>query len=948
MAALSETSSGSRCIAIVGEPGIGKSRLVREAMKLADGRGARAVIGVSLDLESGGAPLGPIREALTQLNIASEVFSPGTHDVAPSPGERQRLFDDVRRCLEEASSDRPLLIVIEDVQWSDHSTRDLLAHLIGQPAVTALFLLTVRIEHVSISDEVGSFLAHLEQRGVGERIEVGPLSGDEVAAQVREILRREPDRELLDPILRRAEGNPFFVEELLAVAVAGRGGVLPPTVADAILARIADLGAEVDGVLRLAAVGGRRVPHRLLERVSSIPGPQLETLLRPAIRRRILSAEPGTADDSYVFRHALVPEALYRDLLPSERARLHARYAAALADDAPFFDDPMLTAVERAHHLERAHDLLGARRAWIEAAETAYRMLAFPEADAHFARALAIPDPNHGRAAQVDLLERASQAARAAGRSQRAVTLLRDSIAALGSRALERRVFLWQQLSSSLWEGGEVAEAARAAEECVRLAEPLPASPAKARASSSLASVDLVLGFLDRARARSAAACEIARESRSSFELAFALSIHGLTRAALGEGEAGVADLRVAWDAGRESDSLELQGSAAMNYLETVDIAYGAAVTIPLGHELLADARRRGMADLVFGLLAAMGSLQYRVGLWDAARASYDEASTGLFTQQWVGWLASERSILLASLGELTEARELVGQAEEVVGGSRELPFTLGVHRAIAHLALCEDDPARAQAAVEQGWATALPGARDPVHGPPLLLLGLRAVADIIESAHARRTAKAGATIGALRRSAERFGRTLLDLVSEREANPDRRCWRALGEAELARALGRDTAEEWERVIDRAAAADLVPGRAYGLLRHAAVSLRHPLGRPDAASAMADAHAIAGRLGAVPLQQRVESLARRARVHLPSMPVREGAVGASEVDQLSPRELEVLGLIASGYSNRQIAESLFITEKTAGAHVSSILSKLQVANRGEAAVTALKSGILGS
>lgn len=949
LTALGDISSGSRCLAIIGEAGIGKSRLVREATTQAKGRGARAAIGACVDLESGGVPFGPIREAFAQLRIDADGFSLiAPDDVAPDRERRQRLFRDALGQLEGATRDGPVLVAIEDLQWSDRSTRDLLAHLMGQPTVGALFLLSVRSEHAPISAEVGSFLAELEQRGVAERIDLEPLTSDEVVAQCRAILRRRPEAELLDPIQRRAEGNPFFVEELLAVAIAGRGGVLPPTVTEAVLARVAELGGETEGLLRLAAVGGRRVPHRLLERSSGLAAPGLESVLRPAIRRGLVTAETGATDDAYAFRHALVQEALYRDLLPSERARLHARYAASLADDPSLLGDPVLRSVEIAHHRERAHDLAGARSAWIDAGDAAYRMLAFPEADAHFARALAIPVPHQDVAAEADLLERASQAARAGGDPQRAVTILREAIAALGSRDLPRRVYLWQQLSSSLWEAGEIVEAEKASEECVRLAKPLPASAAKARAATSLASVDLVLGFIEAARSRSAAACQIARESGSQTELAFALNVHGLAHAALGDGEAGVADLRAAWETAREVNSIELRASTALHYLDVVDLAQGAVVALTLGHELLADARRRSTADHVFHLLATMGGLQVRLGRWDAARESFEEAASGLFTQPSVALLATERTVLAASRGRFREARELAAQAADLIGDTHELPYSLAIARATATLALCENDPASARAAVERGLASALPGTRNPVHVPPVLLLGLQALADLVEASRSRRTAKASGTVASLRRSAARFGEQLFDLVSENEANPDRRWLRTLAEAELARAQGRDTPELWARVIDRASAAQLVPARGYALLRHAAVLLRDSRWRADAEGLLADAHAIAVRLGAVPLRKRIDLLARRARIHIPSLTDDRGVPATGTVDELSPRELEVLGLVARGFSNRQIAESLFITEKTAGAHVSSILGKLQVANRGEAAVTALKSGIIGS
>ena len=155
----------------------------------------------------------------------------------------------------------------------------------------------------------------------------------------------------LQLIVERAEGNPFFIEELVAAAEVS-GGALPTNLADLLLVRLDQLDDAGRLVVRAASVVGRRVPHDLLARGAGLDSAALDQALRAAVEANVLIAvEP----DSYAFRHALLAEAVYQDLLPGERVRLHAAYATALATGRA--DG---TAAELARHARASHDLVTA------------------------------------------------------------------------------------------------------------------------------------------------------------------------------------------------------------------------------------------------------------------------------------------------------------------------------------------------------------------------------------------------------------------------------------------------------------------------------------------------------------------------------------------------------------------------------------------------------------
>jgi predicted ATPase len=258
-----------------------------------------------------------------------------------------------------------------------------------------------------------------------------PLPNDAVRSLVRALVEAPISEEQLRAIVARAEGNPFFVEELASATVQGEPGGLPLDLAELLIVRADRLEESTRAVVRAAAVAGRAVTHQLLAAVVEIDDQALQLALRTAVEGSVLVAADA---DGYAFRHALLAEAIYADLLPGERVRLHGAYARALASGA-------LTgsAAELARHARAAGDLQRALDASVRAGDEAMAVAGWAEAAHHYEVALELaathrterPAESNPAVDVVALTEKASQAAAAGGDVLRAVALAQDQLARL-------------------------------------------------------------------------------------------------------------------------------------------------------------------------------------------------------------------------------------------------------------------------------------------------------------------------------------------------------------------------------------------------------------------------------------------------------------------------------------------------------------------------------------
>jgi DNA-binding CsgD family transcriptional regulator/tetratricopeptide (TPR) repeat protein len=690
------------------------------------------------------------------------------------------------------------------------------------------------------------------------------------------------------------------------------------------------------------------VSHRLLATVAGLTDRQLYGALRAAVANQLLVTTPG--EDGYDVRHALLREVIDADLLPFERARLHAGLAQALTEHPELAGvSPALAAAEVAAHWDAAHEPDRALPARVTAGLAAERAHAFAEADSHYQRALTlwerVPDP--GRPAgldRVDLLARAAEAAAFAGAVERAVALLEEALDQVDPTAEPvRAAVLLASLGTHRRTTGDEPGALAAHQQAERLLAGAPPSTERARVLTSHA---LTLNMISEAR-QAIRYCEeaiaVAREAGARAEEARALDLLG---ACLDHEDPDRA-IALHREARRIAEEVGDAETMVATYMNLSHVLAG----VGRDHEALDDAQEGYRRARQLGLERAIGSYvaaNLANGLLEAGRWEECELLTGELLAG-DSWCASEllacRGRLLTRRGDFAAARNHLDRSLQLSAPSDRGEAWLG----LAELALWEGRHDDAGAAVDEGlrWYAEV----DPEGLSSLGLIAwytllLRLEADRAERAAARRAPEEVAE--ARRRAAAavaELDRLALD-PSATYANITGRL--LVAQAELSRLEGSSNPERWQ-----AAAAWNQLGRpfdaAYAGYRQAEALLAGGGSRTQAEATLRVAHQTTVTLGAEPLQRELKLLAQRGRLRL------EEPVDATVSPEVPPspaaslgltrREAEVLALVAEGRTNRQIGQSLFITPKTASVHVSRILAKLGVAGRGEAAAIAHRLGL---
>jgi len=975
-AALGRAEGGSAAAAFVaGESGVGKTRLLRELQRRAVDRGARVLRGDCVAFGAGELAYAPLAAALRRLareldpaaldellggardelaRLAPELSPtlPGTErtESMAATGEahaQARLFGLLRALLDRLAAESPVLFAVEDLHWADRSTLEFLSSLLGGLHDERLLIVcTYRSDELHRRHPLRPFLAEEERRELLERIELEPFSPAELAAQVAGILGGAAEPELVARLHARCEGNAFFVEELLA-ASDGATGPLPPTLRDVLSLRLEALPQDARAVLRVAAAAGRRAGHRLLATVTDLPEPALLDALRVAVAHHVLVHD----SDGYAFRHALLEEAAYADLLPGERTALHLALAEALSADPSLAGGA--AAAELAHHWRAAHRMREALAAYVAAGLEAERVSAFAEAGQHFERALEIWDlvdedaRERSELGLAAVVAHAAQNALVAGEPHRAVALgrtaleLADSTSDVVSQALAH-----ERLGGYLWAAGDSDAALAAHRDAVRVLPAEPPTPELARVLAAEANILMLRGPGQETRACAEHAVATARAVGERADEGRALNTFGSAMTMMGDWVGGEQALRQAMGIAEELSEdydttrayvnlgvcLDKQGrleEAAELALEGARVAEHVGVRTHarflagdacwrltrLGRldeaEAIAEravaAAPKGMAGVL--VFDAAGHLALRRGRLDAAAEHFQrsrEQRSRTRDSNWIGNTACGRAEVALWRSDPEGARRIAARALDVVAGSEYVQSTVRV------------------------YAAALRAAAD-------CALRAQSLGDERLAGDAQREARA---------TLERL-RTLLaaDRWPEGTAGPEPVAFEAVCVAELSRADAAPDPEAWNAAAERFVALRLPFELAYTRWRQAEALILGGGDRTNAANALREAADIAASLRAPLLAAEVDGLARRARIGLG----REAAVAPESpaIDRLglTARERGVLALVAEGHTNREIGAALFISEKTASVHVSRILAKLGVRSRVEAATTAHRLGL---
>ncbi len=992
--ALERAATGEPAIVVVaGEAGVGKTRLVAELIREAAGTGRRdqpgrprrggvvALLGGCLDVGDGVFAYAPVVEALRPLagllepeeldrvldgargelaRLVPELGQVPAGDPA-APLAPTRLFELLLGVLRRLAERGPVLLVVEDLHWADQSTRDLLGFLVRNLRGGVGLLMTYRSDELHRRHPLRPFLAELDRTGRAERLELARLDRRDLAELLAGILDGPVAPALVGEILARSEGNPFFAEELLAAHLEGTR--LPSALRDLVLARVDALSEPAQRVLQAAAVAGTHVDHELLAAVVGQDAEQLVRLLREAVTHHVLAVDE--ASGAYLFRHALVQEAVYDDLLPIQRAPMHAAYARALEDRIERRGERgRVTDLEQgqlAYHWCAAHDRGRALVASVRAGQVAEAASAPAEALEHYERALELCEeaPDAAERSPLDrvaLLQRAAEAASHAGWWDRAVTLARLALDRVDAdREPLRAGALVERLARYHWLAGDRTRALAAIQRAVAVIPARPPSLERARALAAYGQILMLLSRHAEALGHCEQAVAMAREVGDRAVEGHALTSLGTSLSILGKVDEGIAHLQEGMGIANELGDLDDIGRAHANLatvLARVGRAAEAVEVYLAGTEL---ARRHGAFErYCSNLLPDAATALLSLGRFDEAEALLNE----VFELELPS--PSHRICPLIARGTLRMLRGDLAAAEadlrwilEEARAPLDPQSAAPVFNCLAEAAIWDGRLSDARAAVAEGLRI-LATAEEPCWLTELCRTGLGVEAAAAELARARHAdaeerdanQRASALIDRCRAVASTAGASLPPV----EANL------RTAEAEWSRVVGASDPVRWELSARTWEALSQPFLAAASHWRRAEALLAARASREDAAVALRTARELAARLGARLLLAEVDSLARRARIDLAATSDGEapdGAEGegepASATDHfgLTRREREVLALVADGRTNRQIAESLFISEKTASVHVSNILAKLGVANRGEAGAVAHRLRMTG-
>ncbi|MFF5263006.1 BREX system ATP-binding domain-containing protein [Actinomadura viridis] len=953
-AALDRAAAGSAGVVLVsGDAGAGKSHLVATLTRAARERGCAVLVGQCAELGES-MPYLPLADALwtgsrdPELQAALEarpvlrrLLPDGQDTGSPADGGaselgRQQVYGAVLGLLGELGRRSPVVLVLEDLHWADRSTRHLLTFLSRVLQHERVCLIgTYRSDDLHRRHPLRPVVAELLRLPDVTAVEVGPFGPDETGEYLA-LLAGDggpPTAEEIARVHQRSEGNPFYAAELYSAARDGEE--MPALLADLLLARVERLSENAARVVRAASVAGHRVDDELVRRVSALDEAAAGEALREIVHHQLLIPDGA---EGYTFRHALLREAVYADLLPGERTRLHAAFAALLAGGPAA--GRARAAAELAHHSLAAHDLPAAFTASLRAGREADRMGAPDEAHEHYDRALslwdAVPDPE--RAAGAGRVRVELDAVRASGRAgdtRRAVSRLRRLLESAPPDDVRLGAMLREKLAFHLVDL-DPDEATAVAREAVGM---LPADPPTRERAAALATYarNLLIREEDpRIPAIAEEAVAAARATGTVHAEASALVTLGIHRESRDPDPEVRALFARARDLALEDGNHQVGLRAAFHHARAMFDRGDLDGAGRAADEAMRFVRANGLGWSSYGttLRCLEFLIRYTTGDWAAAGRL-----AGGFQVRVVRPVEAQVSAY-ALFVEVARGEDVTERMRWLEPVWPQDPFIAYVARGLAaEEALWRGD---IDAALEHTTALL---ASMPLHDVAAIrIVGTALWAQADRAVRARASGDVEAAEAAAKAADELLERARAAASTTPDGRPrtwlglEGHAWLARAEAERARAHGDDDPGLW-----RAAGTAFSYGFTYEVARsrwRLAEALAVRGAREEAAAEWGAALRDAEALGAAPLVRALRDLGSRARLGS-SRPAPSPAAG------LTAREREVLALVAAGRNNKEIAAALFISPKTASVHVSNILAKLGVTSRTQAAAKARDEDLLG-
>jgi predicted ATPase/DNA-binding NarL/FixJ family response regulator len=937
--AIGTAAGGDGVILLVaGEGGVGKTTLVESALAEDGGlvlRGAADQRAVT--------PYAPIVAALRAYQRAVPDGLGGSGPLsehlalilpelgAPAPDTDQAtLFEAVGNLLEQIARRDPTVVFLDDLQWADDATAELLLHLDRMLQTAPMLLLgAYRSDEVTRGHPLRRVRSELRRRRRLQELMVEPLGPVETAQLAARVLGARPGSTLARTLYDRTQGVPFFIEELaVALAAAGRLETaedtvelgpeetlpLPDTIKETVLLRAERLSSTGRHTLEIAAAAGLGFDLELVAALGGADG------IDEAIQRGFLVE----VDQQGAFRHALIREAVYDDTPWTRRRGYHRRLAEELARRGAA---PEAVAEQWLAGGERDR----ARPSLLAAAERFCQVHAYHDAARAIGRAIELWPEGQDEDDRLDALERLGHCAQLHGDLAGAARAWQEVVEACRARGdlirlaeLQRRLAGVYELQGA-WDRALTARVA-AAEAFAERGQEFEAATERLAAASHLqaaANLTTALELVDDAGSAVARSGSIELRAR-------ALSLEGQIRAKLGDAERGVELARQGLGLALAENLSEPAADAYYRLASALEHAAGypeALDAYATASDFCQQQGITGMAEICFACLAPV---MVKTGEWDRAvefcRAILDDGDAPALARMVA---AAELGIVSVLRGETRRTRRLLSDS---LGFARRTQL-FGLEVEAAHgLARADALGGRVDDALQR--------ARD--------LIGR--IADREERHYSVSALRWTTTFFARRglktdvaRSAELLSQTAAALgTAEAVAG----LGHALGELALADGDAPGAARQFTHALDLLGDLTVPYERAETELR-AAIALAAAGERGLAIERLTAVYRAARRLGARPLAtaaaQELARLGERIERRLGRR-----AAGELEHAGLSRREVEVLRLVSVGRTNREIARELFLSPRTIDMHVRNVLTKLGCRSRTEATRRAAELGLLQS
>lgn len=978
-----------QALLIRGEAGVGKTRLVEELLRTLDPERSIAAIGCCTQLGGHGFPFAPFSAVLRVLwrRLPDEVraASAGQESLlarilpeldAPTSVERRdddqaRLFELTTRILERLASNRLIVIVIEDLHWADASTRSLMTYLLHSRGSARLLIVgTFRSDEIHRQHPLRPLMAEVDRDRTVHQVALSRFDRVEVTKQLDGLLGAPPEPAILNDVFLRSDGNAFFVEEL-ARAYRDRAGEGLDNLRDLLLARLEALPETSQRIVRMAAESSTVIGYQLLKAVAGLPENELIEGLRGAVLAQILV--PAPHDSGYQFRHSLVREAVSESLLPGERALINREYGEALEADTSLVQPEELAGL-LAQHWYAAHDEAKALCMTVPAADQAWARCAYAERLRLLGRALELWDrvsedvrgalpalrlppvyPRRGYTGggvgpgRLDLLAAATTAAWHSGDLDRSLHLARLALELLSAESEQdqvRAAWFWTRCSllvQALNRGDGWRELQTARE----LVATLPPSVVHADVLVHIANWSVRHLPASETRVAADQAVEYAvRLGAEDLELDARITRCWIDAETDLDGTS-LADLYEVRERAERLGVVDIIGRVNQNLpsvLEGMGRSEEAIVAAEYG---VAKCRSLGLADTEAWVHLNRSFSLSSLGRWEESEAALDEAAAVGQSHKLRAAIAARRAYGVLMRGDVTTAGNQMAAACDLFVGDFQPQFFVSLSHYTMEIAARQGRLADARAEFLRADAEHL------TTGPIRYSLPMLCTAAAIEADASQSGAGEISTdvLAAVRRAADR-----LNVVF-----PISHAFAHLLQAELRRAEGEDDPDRWSAAVAAFEPLNRPNELAVALLGEGRALLA--TSRHDAAiDRLTSAHRIATTLGAKLILDDLKPLLTRAgaatTLGTDTAQVDESGPSPASADErntgtgaevpyfgLTPREAEVLKLVAQGHSNRRIAEELYISQKTTSTHVSNILAKLGASSRTEAAAITHRLGL---